>query len=84
MEHPLGIIGVATMGRSLALNFRDHGIDVALFDVDASLTAAFTAENALDTDSVVVNVPAIPAPSATSEVTRPDFRTSPLSCRSYS
>ena len=52
MAHPLGIIGVATMGRSLALNFRDHGIDVALFDVDASLTAAFTAEHPGFADSV--------------------------------
>ena len=44
-HYPLGIIGVATMGRSLALNFRAHGIDVGLFDVDAALTRTFVDEH---------------------------------------
>ena len=45
-KHPLGIVGAATMGRSLALNFADHGTDVALYDVDPSLTAGFVSQHA--------------------------------------
>ena len=36
----LGIVGLATMGRSLALNFFDHGISVACWNLEPELTRA--------------------------------------------
>ena len=57
MQHPLGIIGVATMGRSLALNFRDHGTHVAVFDVDRLLTDGFVAANPAFNNSVASSIP---------------------------
>lgn len=31
-KHPIGLIGLGVMGRSLALNLADHGFDVSLHD----------------------------------------------------
>ena len=33
-KHPIGLIGLGVMGRSLALNLADHGFDVSLHTDD--------------------------------------------------
>ncbi len=39
----LGLIGLGTMGSNLALNLADHGIGVAVYDLDAGRVRAFAA-----------------------------------------
>ena len=41
----VGVIGMAVMGRNLALNINDHGFTVAVFNRDPKLTAAAVAES---------------------------------------
>ena len=41
----VGMIGLAVMGRNLALNMADHGFRVAAYNRDAAVTHAFVAEN---------------------------------------
>jgi 6-phosphogluconate dehydrogenase len=46
MEHAqFGVIGLAVMGRNLALNVLDHGFSVAAWNLEPEVTAAFVAEN---------------------------------------
>ena len=40
-KYDLGIIGLATMGRSLALNFLDHGHRISVWNLEPELTRAF-------------------------------------------
>ena len=44
----LGIVGLATMGRNLALNFLDHGQRVAVWNLEPDLTESFQAEHGQD------------------------------------
>ncbi|MBQ9873572.1 MAG: decarboxylating NADP(+)-dependent phosphogluconate dehydrogenase [Thermoguttaceae bacterium] len=39
--YDIGMVGVAVMGRNLALNMIDHGFDVALFDASRDYTDSF-------------------------------------------
>ena len=41
----IGVIGMAVMGRNLALNINDHGFKVAVFNRDAKLTQAAITES---------------------------------------
>jgi 6-phosphogluconate dehydrogenase len=41
----IGVIGMAVMGRNLALNIADHGFKVAVFNRDPALTKAAVAES---------------------------------------
>ena len=41
---PLGIIGLGTMGRNLALNLADHGVPLVAWERDADLAARARAE----------------------------------------
>src|SRR5262249_14463359 len=41
-----GIIGLAVMGRNLALNIEEHGFDVAAWNLEADVTDQFLRENA--------------------------------------
>ena len=43
-QYDLGIIGIGVMGRSLALNFMDHGITVSAYNRDASKAKALQEE----------------------------------------
>lgn len=45
-EAELGIVGLGTMGSNLALNAEDHGISVALLDLDDERVRAFAADHA--------------------------------------
>lgn len=40
-----GLIGIGTMGSNLALNFEDHGVSVALWNLEPERTRAFAAAN---------------------------------------
>jgi 6-phosphogluconate dehydrogenase len=40
-----GVIGLAVMGRNLALNINDHGFSVAAWNLEAAMTDKFMAEN---------------------------------------
>jgi 6-phosphogluconate dehydrogenase len=42
----IGIVGLGTMGSNLALNFDDHGVSVALYDIDAERVKTFVREHA--------------------------------------
>ena len=41
-----GMIGLAVMGRNLALNIQDHGFSVAVWNLETPVMEAFVAENA--------------------------------------
>ena len=41
----VGVIGMAVMGRNLALNINDHGFKVAVFNRDPKVTAAAVTES---------------------------------------
>src|SRR5262249_35648726 len=41
-----GIIGLAVMGRNLALNVEEHGFDVAVWNLEPEVTDQFLAQNA--------------------------------------
>ena len=41
-----GVIGLAVMGRNLALNINDHGFPVAVWNLEPALTEKFMADNA--------------------------------------
>src|SRR6266851_3044035 len=40
-----GVIGLAVMGRNLALNINDHGFPVAVWNLEPAMTEKFMAEN---------------------------------------
>ncbi len=44
-ETPFGIIGLAVMGRNLALNIEEHGFPVVAWNLEQEGTTAFLAEN---------------------------------------
>ncbi|MCH8907198.1 MAG: NADP-dependent phosphogluconate dehydrogenase, partial [Candidatus Heimdallarchaeota archaeon] len=44
----LGIIGFGTMGKNLALNFRDHGITVAVYETKKDVVQKFIVQNSDD------------------------------------
>lgn len=46
MSSDIGIVGLATMGRNLALNFLDHNQCVSVWNLESELTATFEAEHA--------------------------------------
>jgi 6-phosphogluconate dehydrogenase len=39
---PLGLIGLGTMGQNLALNFRDHGYEIVVWNLESDVTSQFT------------------------------------------
>ena len=41
----IGLIGLAVMGKNLALNIADHGVRIAVFNRTIDVTHAFVAEN---------------------------------------
>lgn len=43
-QYQFGVVGLAVMGRGLALNLAEHGFSVAGYNLEPELTAAFTAE----------------------------------------
>src|SRR4028118_229562 len=43
-----GMIGLAVMGRNLALNVADHGFKVAVWNLESPVTDAFVAEHGTD------------------------------------
>jgi 6-phosphogluconate dehydrogenase len=45
MASDFGMIGLAVMGRNLALNINDHGFSVAVWNLEPEVTDAFMAEN---------------------------------------
>ena len=42
MQYQLGLIGLAVMGQNLALNFKDHGFNIAVWNRSGEKTQAFT------------------------------------------
>ena len=44
MAQDIGVIGMAVMGSSLALNMADHGFRVSVYNYTPDLTKQFTAE----------------------------------------
>lgn len=42
-QYQFGVVGLAVMGRGLALNLAEHGFSVAGYNLEPELTAAFTA-----------------------------------------
>ncbi len=44
-KHPIGLIGLGVMGRSLALNLADHGFDVSLHDRSPQAVARSVADD---------------------------------------
>ena len=40
-----GMIGLAVMGRNLALNIEEHGFPVAVWNLETDVTDKFVAEN---------------------------------------
>ena len=42
----IGVVGLGTMGRNLALNFADHGFPVAVYNRTAAKTREFMAQEA--------------------------------------
>ena len=53
----LGLIGLAVMGRNLALNIADHGYSVAVYNRSAERTDGFLAGEATDAPIVGVGDP---------------------------
>jgi 6-phosphogluconate dehydrogenase len=45
MSSDFGMIGLAVMGRNLALNIADHGFSVAVWNLEQPMTEKFVAEN---------------------------------------
>jgi len=43
--HEFGLVGLAVMGRNLALNLADHGLRVAVYNLEPELTAIAVAES---------------------------------------
>jgi len=44
-ETPFGIVGLAVMGRNLALNIEEHGFPVVAWNLEPAMTEAFLAEH---------------------------------------
>jgi len=63
MTRRIGLIGLGTMGRALALNLRDHGLEVIGFDSEDEARAAFVAAGAgLAPSSLPDLIAALPSP----------------------
>jgi 6-phosphogluconate dehydrogenase len=64
----IGMVGLATMGRNLALNIADHGFPVAVWNLEQPVTDQFVAENGgaagrfVGTSSLAQLVTALPRP----------------------
>ena len=43
-QYQFGVIGLAVMGRGLALNLAEHGFSVAGYNLEPEMTQAFVSE----------------------------------------
>ncbi len=52
MQAQIGMVGLAVMGKNLALNIRDHGFKVAVYEYAEGVADAFVASEVENTDAI--------------------------------